>query len=160
MEAPRVHWLDMTDDATAAQLRQFAASKGNPCFVCSPHNPHGLQVVFEGDGETVYALFTPSNHHQGWQGVVHGGILAALLDEAMAYALFHTGWGGVTARMNLRYRAPAHAGDALRVESRVVRNSARVADLEGRILRGDTVIVESEARFMKLGELNPEMFQT
>jgi uncharacterized protein (TIGR00369 family) len=105
----------------------------------------------------VRTQFTPTDLHQGWQGVVHGGILTTLLDEAMAYTLFYSGVRAVTARMEVRFRASAQAGDLLQVEARVVRDTRRAADVEARILRGTDVIAESNGRFMKLGPIDPAM---
>ena len=53
------------------------------CFVCGVKNPVGLKMVFEqtGPGE-VSAVITVPEHFEGYPGVVHGGITAAMLDEA------------------------------------------------------------------------------
>ncbi len=56
------------------------------CFVCGAHNPHGLQLRFRRDGDAVLADFTPADHHAGFRGIVHGGIIATALDEAMFWA--------------------------------------------------------------------------
>lgn len=105
------------------------------------------------------ATFIPGEWHEGWQGVVHGGILTTILDETMAYVLFHAGYEAVTARMDMRYRAPAQRGDRLRVEARMIRHKGRVMDIEGKILRDGNVIVEGTARFMIIRELDPEAWQ-
>ena len=53
------------------------------CFVCGTDNPHGLGAVFYDDGEKVWTELTPALHHQGWPGVLHGGIISAVLDETI-----------------------------------------------------------------------------
>jgi hypothetical protein len=58
------------------------------CFVCGQRNPFGLQLVFYQEqnaqqGETVVSDFRPKVEHQGFPGVIHGGIVAAILDEAL-----------------------------------------------------------------------------
>ncbi|HEX6506396.1 MAG TPA: hotdog fold domain-containing protein, partial [Chloroflexota bacterium] len=75
---------------------------------------------------------------------------------AMAYTLFFRGLQGVTARMDLRFRLPAHAHDQLEVEAWTVKENRRITDIEARISRDGIVLVESTARFMKLGEIRPE----
>ncbi len=140
----------------ASLVQRVVESPGNHCFVCSPHNPHGLRLHFGyADGE-VSATFTPDQWHQGWQGVIHGGILAALLDEAMAYTLFFAGLRGVTVRMNVRYRKAVHAGETIVVSARLSHESPRLADIVGYIRRDDGLAVEASARFMKLGTLHPD----
>jgi acyl-coenzyme A thioesterase PaaI-like protein len=56
------------------------------CFVCGAHNPLGLRLRFYRDGDEVRADFTPQPAHAGFRGIVHGGILATVLDEAMFWA--------------------------------------------------------------------------
>lgn len=137
-------------------LLDFASSPRNRCFACGPGNPVGLQLQFEHVDGAVRARFIPNQWHEGWAGVVHGGVVGTLIDEAMAYALFLTGQRVVTARLELRYRAPAQEGDDLCVEARVIRDARRLADVEARVLRGETVIAEGSGRFAKLGLLRAE----
>jgi acyl-coenzyme A thioesterase PaaI-like protein len=58
------------------------------CFVCGVDNPIGLHLDIWMDGEQVWAEFTPGQQHQGWPGVLHGGIQATLLDEIMGRVAF------------------------------------------------------------------------
>ncbi len=137
-------------------LRQLIESPDNHCFVCSPGNPVGLGLRLELDDGIVRTEFVPGEWHVGWAGVVHGGILASVLDEAMAYCLFFAGYQGVTAKMQVRYRAPVHRHDRLQVEAEITRDTRRLADIEGRMLRNGTVVVEASGCFVKLGPLDPE----
>ncbi|MFC1962064.1 PaaI family thioesterase, partial [Chloroflexota bacterium] len=54
------------------------------CFGCGQNNPIGLKLKFKKDGDGVRTEFTPGESYQGWPGMVHGGIIGCLLDEAMA----------------------------------------------------------------------------
>lgn len=56
------------------------------CFVCGAHNAHGLHLRFRRRGAEVIAEFTPQPHHAGFRGIVHGGIMATVLDETMFWA--------------------------------------------------------------------------
>jgi acyl-coenzyme A thioesterase PaaI-like protein len=56
------------------------------CFVCGTHNPHGLHLRFRREGTEVLADFTPGTQHAGFRDIVHGGIIATALDEAMFWA--------------------------------------------------------------------------
>ena len=56
----------------------------NQCFACGQDNPIGLKLKFSWDGKTARAEFTPTELHQGWQGVLHGGIIYTLLKTLVA----------------------------------------------------------------------------
>src|SRR5207248_10441272 len=56
------------------------------CFVCGDRNPKGLRVRFYIEGDSVSGQFMPCDEHMGFRGITHGGIIAALLDEAMGWA--------------------------------------------------------------------------
>ena len=59
------------------------------CFVCDPANGRGLGVSFfvDGDARRVVAEYSPAAEHEGAPGIVHGGVLGAILDDAMAWAV-------------------------------------------------------------------------
>lgn len=149
----------MDDIASQRALLDYAQSRNNVCFACGPGNPCGLHLTPRREGDLIVADFVPGEWHEGWRGVVHGGILTTILDETMAYALFLDGYEGLTARMDLRYRSSVRHGDQLRVEARVVGRRSRVMDIAGVILRDGQIVVEGSARFMIVGRLNVEAFQ-
>ena len=53
------------------------------CFGCGQENPIGLRLSPHVDGDAVVASFVPKDDHQGWPGIVHGGIIASLLYEVL-----------------------------------------------------------------------------
>ncbi|KPK76395.1 MAG: hypothetical protein AMJ89_04200, partial [candidate division Zixibacteria bacterium SM23_73] len=57
------------------------------CFVCSEENVKGLQVDFKPRGNKVVGIFTPTEDHQSYDGITHGGVLSSLLDAAMNRAI-------------------------------------------------------------------------
>jgi uncharacterized protein (TIGR00369 family) len=121
------------------------------CFVCGNENPIGLKVAFYHDDRQVWTEFTPREEHQGYPGVVHGGILYTLLDETIGRAAFLRESWVVTARMQIRYRHPVHVGQKLRVESEIVRVRGRVMEAAGRIRLPDGVVaVEGSGLFMEI----------
>ena len=74
------------------------------CFVCGAHNPHGLHLRFRREGDEVRADFTPQPHHAGFRGIIHGGIIATALDEAMFWAAATTTKRFcVAAELNVRF---------------------------------------------------------
>ncbi len=120
------------------------------CFVCGPANPIGLHVSFRLEGEICRAEFTPELHHQGYDGVTHGGIIYSLLDDVMANCLFLRGIRAYTAKCAIRYRDPVPVGTPLRLEGREMKRKGRFVILEGRALRaeGGGVAAEAESTFL------------
>lgn len=121
------------------------------CFACGRDNPDGLRIEFEyPSAGTCRAVFTPPKKYQGWQGILHGGIVSTLLDEALAHAVGGAergggGSGAVTAELCVRFREPVPIGAAVVLEGRVVSDKGRVvicesslADQLGRLLASAT----------------------
>ena len=86
------------------------------CFACGKDNPIGLKLDFTlQDGQYV-AIKKLSADYQGYDGIVHGGILTTMMDEAMAgYLNKAVCQKAVTARLDVRYRKPAPIGEELTI---------------------------------------------
>ena len=122
------------------------------CFVCGTQNPHGLGVEFWDDGTKVWTELTPAAHHQGWPGVLHGGIVSAVLDETIGRVAFlHDRWVQ-TARLSLRFLKPAPLGRKLRAEGELARDARRLMEMRGALLLADTgeVLAEATGTFVPL----------
>ncbi|HSQ59356.1 MAG TPA: PaaI family thioesterase, partial [Acidobacteriota bacterium] len=62
------------------------------CFCCGPENPIGLKLTFEETSEgRMRTLWTPRKEHQGFKDIVHGGLVATVLDEVMVRLLYLRG---------------------------------------------------------------------
>lgn len=126
----------------------------NHCFICGDHNPIGLRAVFTTDPEKGRAetRVRIPEHFQGWQGIVHGGILSALLDEICAQACMARGLQVVTSEMRLRYRKPVPTGTEITVIGEIVRDRRRLIDVRGIIeLEGETVTEADVIMFRTAG---------
>ncbi|WP_432822218.1 PaaI family thioesterase [Trichloromonas sp.] len=123
-------------------------SADDRCFVCGPDNAAGLRARFEIDRDRNRASCTIriADTHQGWKGIVHGGIIAALVDEAGIYACRSTGEHFVTAELNVKYKAPVPVGEDLVVSAEVVGSRRRIYSVVGRIELAGKVLVESQAK--------------
>src|SRR5665213_4501127 len=91
------------------------------CFGCGPLNLEGLRLVFERGPEGSSVEFEVPDQFQSWAGMVHGGIVALLLDEAVGWAAWHAGHPGVTGRLQVSYRRPLKLGEAVRIVGTVDR---------------------------------------
>ncbi len=122
------------------------------CYVCGKDNPVGLHAAFEIDktARTISGRFTPKPEHEGWQGIVHGGIVAALLDEAMVKLAAHLGIPSVSAEITVKFKAPAAPGDELVVSGRIVKDANRLIEAEATVMRGPVVIGEAKGKLLKI----------
>lgn len=127
-------------------LRQDA----NHCFVCGPSNPIGLGLSFTLDGDICRTVFTPGENHAGYDRVTHGGLLFSVLDDVMANYLFLKGHRCYTARCEVRYHQPLPVGARVLAEGRCLKRKARLAQMQGRLLREatDELVAEARASFM------------
>jgi len=129
------------------------------CFVCGAKNPNGLKLSFEIDKEeqTLKTTFVASPTFQGWDGIVHGGIISTLLDEAMAKLVYELGFQAVTASLEIRFKKPAPILEPLRIDGtisevskRLIRAKAHVAREDGTILAtGISTFLRQNQSFLK-----------
>ncbi|MDP6436277.1 MAG: PaaI family thioesterase [Gammaproteobacteria bacterium] len=125
--------------------QELARSDANRCFVCGPGNDNGLQVEYCLEGEVCKAEHTIAGHHCGFDNVAHGGILFALLDDAMANWLFLKGERAYTGKCEIRFREPVKPGTRLCLEGRLISRKGRMAKLESRALTPDGRLVAEAA---------------
>lgn len=139
---------DTTDGARTAAVdeRLNDTSAYQRCFGCGMRNSIGLRLVFRREGEEIVTEFTPGAQFQGFPGVVHGGILSTLLDEALSRTATAEGRWMMTGRLEVRYRAAAPIGQTLRVTARTISSRSRMIHAQGEIrLASDPQIVFAEA---------------
>jgi len=93
------------------------------CFVCGESNPFGLRLRFETDGHLVQTRFVPRAEHIGFKGVVHGGLIATVLDEIMVWACaVPTRRFAYCAELTVRFLKPLAPGEEVLVTSELVVN--------------------------------------
>jgi len=118
------------------------------CFVCGRSNPVGLYMQFHDDGELeVVSDYTVPAHYQGYPGIVHGGVVAAMLDEVVARVsmIDDPHHFMMSVRLQVLYRHPVPIETPLKVVGRILRLRGRMGKAEGRIILPDgTVACESQ----------------
>jgi acyl-coenzyme A thioesterase PaaI-like protein len=119
------------------------------CFVCGRANLYGLHIEFyENESGEVSANTSVPAHFQGYPGIVHGGVIAAMLDEVSGRALMQGDPNrfAVTAKLSVRYRKPVPVETPIRLVGHLTKDDGRVAYTTGEILGPDGVILaEAEA---------------
>jgi acyl-coenzyme A thioesterase PaaI-like protein len=105
-------------------MRRLEYSK--MCFACGEKNPFGLKLKFKVKENGVETRFTPKEHHQGYKDMMHGGIMATLLDEALVWAADVRGIKGVTAWLEIRLKKPAHTNKEIKIEAKILNSRSNV----------------------------------
>jgi len=108
------------------------------CFVCGRQNPGGLNLVFSFRDGKASAEFTLRNEFQGHKGIVHGGIVAAILDEAMIKAVLAQGIRAVTAEITVRFRDPLRTNEKAVVDAEIVKKAKKLIEAKAQIKGPDS----------------------
>lgn len=105
------------------------------CFVCGSDNPRGLHTNFSIGENSARATFVADETHLGYENAVHGGIISALLDEAVIWACYaSTGHFGVTAELNVRFKKPLPLHKKCIVEGKMLEDKGKIWIVEAKIV--------------------------
>jgi acyl-coenzyme A thioesterase PaaI-like protein len=125
------------------------------CFACGQRNPYGIQMVFRLEDNTIVSDFSPREEHQGFPGMIHGGIVAVVLDEVLnrtSLLAEYPAWT-MTGRLDIRYRRYVPYGPLLRARAMLGIQRGRMVQASGKLtLAADESVVFAEAQgsFMAL----------
>jgi acyl-coenzyme A thioesterase PaaI-like protein len=126
------------------------------CFACGLENPYGLHLNFHDNGrDEVICEYTVPDHFNGYPGIAHGGIVAAMLDEVVIRTAMIADPNRfmMTATIELKYRQPVPTGVPLLLTGRMIRDRGRVARAAGELRLPDgSIAVEAEVMMVDLPE--------
>ncbi len=123
------------------------------CFACGADNPDGLEVKWTVEGKKTWTEFVPPRKYQGWKGIVHGGILATLLDEAMTRLAWIACGGALTAEMTVRFVRPAKVGEKIYVSGEITEENRKIVRMKASLCigkAGGPLIAWSEGKAVKI----------
>ncbi len=128
------------------------------CFICGRKNPHGLYMTFYDNGENeVISEYTVSEDYQSYPGIVHGGIVATMLDEVVGRVSMigdHHHFM-MSVKLEVKYRHPVPTETPLKIIGRIVKLRGRLGQAVGEVVLPDgTVAAES---VMTLADVPAEM---
>lgn len=128
------------------------------CFGCGSENPIGLGLTsFTREGSTVTAEFLPRPAYNGFNNMLHGGIVATALDEIMAWAAILVEEVMVmTGTLELRYLRPAPVDTRYLLDGRVEERRGRRLRVHGSMLEGATTVAEASGLFLVVADLADE----
>lgn len=124
------------------------------CFGCGTENPIGLRLRFRRADDGARAEFQPRPEYQGWDRMLHGGIILTMLDETLAYAALYAVGPAVTAEIQARLRRPGPMdqtytlhGTVTKAKLGLVVAHATITDSNGNL------IAEADGKFMTKREM-------
>jgi len=129
---------------------QITQAEAHPfCFVCSGSNPMGLALRYapQPDG-SVSASFLGHSALEGYPGLLHGGVIAALLDGAMTNCLFARGIRGLTVELSVRYHASVGGAEESLLRAWVEDESHGLFQLRAELSQGGAVKATANGKFM------------
>ena len=137
-----------------ARLSELGVDFEHWCFACGRLNPSGLQLDFDVAANRATARYTGLQRHQGYDGALHGGIVTALLDETMGWAIFHQGIWGVTGKITVTFRQPVPLDEELIVTGMLTKDRGRAIETSGTVARAadGLVLAEAQALFLRMPE--------
>jgi uncharacterized protein (TIGR00369 family) len=140
---------NLTKEENAVNMEKQPTSR--TCFMCGRENDMGLHMTWHNDYEAqqIKAEVTVAEHFNGYPGVVHGGIVAAILDETSGRALMLNREFDdmfITTKLEVRYHRPTPTGQPLTVTGWIIKRYSRFARVGADIrLTDGTLCAECEA---------------
>jgi acyl-coenzyme A thioesterase PaaI-like protein len=118
--------------------RRINARPQSSCFACGPDNSRGLHLRFRmNEDGNMAAQWTPKPELEGFQGIIHGGIISTVLDEAMSKAVAVTGTQALTADLRVRFRQRVSSGNTVRIRGWIESRHKRMIKTEAALTASD-----------------------
>ncbi len=128
---------------TVKNRRRLELADDQMCFGCGKQNARGLCLKFdlERAKKRIKTRWEPTKEFQGYANIVHGGIIALILDELMVNLLWTLDLPAVTAELTTRFHRPAGVGHAINCEARLVSKRGRLfrMEAEAKTLHGERI---------------------
>lgn len=122
------------------------------CFACGVCNANGLKLQITESGDGVRARIAPPMWSQGYTGVVHGGIIATILDELAVWAAFKKGYRSVTAELSMRIRQSMNIGKTYTAQAKVCSTKHRLIEAESHISdENDKPVAFAHVKLLDIG---------
>jgi acyl-coenzyme A thioesterase PaaI-like protein len=120
------------------------------CLMCGRDNPLSFDLDFkQEDGSSVSADFQANHTLQGYEGIMHGGVLSALCDTAMAQCLMRMNIEAVTGELRVRYIDQVNCNSLLTIRAWVTSSLAPLYHLKCNIHVNGTLVCKAKGKFMQ-----------
>lgn len=141
----------MTTHPSPELLEATRRGRHPRCVVCGrpPRVGLGLECHLQPDGG-VTACFDCRQSLEGYDGMLHGGVISAIADGAMTNCLFAHGVTAVTAELNVRFRHPIVLGTPLTVAARITRHCEPLFVVEATLTQAGQLKARATGKFMDI----------
>ena len=127
------------------------------CVVCGSKNPRGLNLTFhQNDDGWILANIDGDKYLQGYDRMMHGGVISLLLDATMTHCLFAHGCAGVTAKMEVKFRHPVMVDSPMTVRAKLVRSSPSAYHLRSELIQNERAKATATGLFVDRPQLNEQ----
>ncbi len=121
------------------------------CFVCGKDNEIGLKLIFVVENKKIKAEFIPDETLQGFEGIVHGGIITTVLDEAMVKLAFILGLNAVTSKISVELKYPTIVGRKYFITGEIIEEQEKIVKAKAGLENEDKkLIARAEAVLVKV----------
>lgn len=123
------------------------------CFFCGRESFNGMHIAYRklpGKEYSVYAEIFPGEDFQGYDSILHGGIISGILDEAMLHCLFMSDKKALTGSLNLRFLHPVLVDLPLRVEANLCSSYGKLHILKSSLIQDGKICARAEGKFMEI----------
>jgi acyl-coenzyme A thioesterase PaaI-like protein len=137
------------------QKEQIESNFHKNCFVCGSNNESGLRLKFhKREDGSVFGDFFADPKFESYSGIIHGGIIATLLDSAMTHCLLTESIPALTGRLSIKYSIPIRTGAVVKLEAKIVKKSHKIFTLEGKAYVDGKKAASAVAKYMRLDSPN------
>lgn len=118
------------------------------CFGCSERNPLSLKLDFYDYGDYVESEWIANKNYEGWHGVLHGGIVATLLDEIGGWVIISkVGRAGMTVELNVRYHKKVLTNEKIILQGRLIEIKKNIAHIESKIIQNGEIKASAVSKY-------------
>ncbi|MEA1940344.1 MAG: PaaI family thioesterase [Candidatus Caldatribacteriota bacterium] len=123
-------------------------------YVCGKENPIGLKIKLFKDKNKIKAEFIPESKHEGYIGIVHGGILFSIMDEIMSRTAMETkGVMTLTVEINIKYRKRVKIGEKIIFSAEMTKDLGKMIETEAQAYsENETLLVEAKGKFIVISK--------
>jgi len=123
-------------------MAQLRLDDDGYCFACGRNNPRGLKLEFKLDKENCLTTeFRFTKEHQGYKDIVHGGIIALILDEVMGNLSWKLGKNAIGAQIDVRFKRPTSVGSTLYFKGWIEKEERNIVYMKAEARDKDNALV-------------------
>lgn len=144
------------DQQAQQRLEAHRCSTHARCVVCGRDSTHPPRVEFMVTADqSVEAIVVDGEQYEGYAGLMHGGVIATLLDAAMTNCLFARGERAVTADLHIRYRHPVVSQEPSHVRAWLERDNSPLFVMQAELRQAGKLLVTASGKFMRIRPDHP-----